>query len=76
MQVLAQALDDLHLLLVVQARDRELHHTAHARLVHRDEALVVHVGEEAHDELAVHAIGDAAVAGDAVAEVFDLKGAF
>jgi len=42
----------------------------------RDKTLVVHERKEAHDELAVHAIGDAAVAGDALAEVFDFEGAF
>lgn len=42
----------------------------------RDETLIVHERKEAHDELAVHAVGDAAVAGDALAEIFDFEGAF
>lgn len=37
--------------------------------------MVVHEREEAHDELAVHAIGDTAVAGDRLAEVLDLESA-
>lgn len=52
-----------------------LNDPAHARPIHGDEALVVHEGEEAHYELAVHAVGDAAVAGNGFAEVLDLEGA-
>lgn len=38
-------------------------------------SLVVYEGEEAHDELAVHPICHATVAGDGVAKVLDLEGA-
>lgn len=38
--------------------------------------MVIHVREEAHYELAVHAIGDTAVAWDGVAKILDLEGAF
>ena len=44
--------------------------------MHGDETLIIHEGEEAHDELAIHAIGDAAVARDGLAEVLDFEGAF
>ena len=73
-EVLGQALDDLNLLLDCQACDGILNHASDRGLVLGDEALIIHEGEEAHDELAVHAVGDAAVAGDAVAKVLDLEG--
>jgi hypothetical protein len=56
--------------------DGRLDDAAYARLVHGDETLVVHKGEEAHDELAVHSIRDAAVAGDRFAEILDFERAF
>ena len=40
-----------------------------------DEGVVVNVRKEPHDELAVHPVGDAAMAGDGVAEILDAKGA-
>lgn len=73
--MLAQPFDYLDLLLRAQTGDGLLNHSADAGLVHRDEALVVHEGKEAHDELAIHAVSDAAVAGNRVAKVFDVKGA-
>lgn len=42
-------------------------------MVHSDKGVVVDVCEEAHDELAIHAVGDTAVTGDRVAEVLELK---
>lgn len=38
--------------------------------------MVIHVGEETHDKLAVHAIGDSAVSRDGVTKVFDLESTF
>lgn len=35
--------------------------------------MIVHEGEESHDELAVHAVGDTAVTRDRFAKVFDLE---
>ena len=55
---------------------RHLNHTAHALSVHGDEALIVHEGEETHDELAIHAVRDATVTGNGLAKVFDLEGTF
>lgn len=40
-----------------------------------DKSLVVYEGEEAHDELTVHPVGHATVAGDGVTKVLDLEGA-
>ena len=56
--------------------DRHLNHPAHALSIHSDEALIVHEGEEAHDELAIHAVRDTAVTRDGLAKVFDFEGAF
>lgn len=67
---------NLNLLLGRQAHHRRLDHIPHTRLVNGNEALIIHKGEKAHDELAVHAVGDAAVAGDGFAKVFDFEGAF
>lgn len=72
-QVLAQTPDDLELLLHRQTVDGDLNYISDARLEHRDEAVVVHVREEAHDELAVHAVSDATVTRDRLAKVLDLE---
>ena len=53
-----------------------LHHISNASFIDRNEALVVHEGKETHNELAVHTIGNTAVARNGLAEVFDLKGTF
>jgi hypothetical protein len=74
-QVLAKPQNHVHLFLEREPRDGRLDDAADARLVHGDEALVVHEGERAHDELTVHAVGDAAVARDGVAKVLDVEGA-
>ena len=74
--MLGQPPHDLDLLLARQPHHRRLDHIPHASLVDGNKALVVHEGEKAHDELAVHAVGDAAVAGDGLAKVFDFEGAF
>ena len=76
MQILRQPPHDLDLLLGRQARDGRLNDAAHARLIDGDETLIIHEGEKAHDELAIHAVRDAAVAGDGLAEVFDFEGPF
>lgn len=67
---------DLDLLLARQAHHRGLNHIPDTRLVDGNKALIIHKREKAHDELAIHAVGDAAVAGDGFAKVFDLEGAF
>lgn len=41
-----------------------------------DESVVIDVCEEAHDKLAVHTVGHAAVPRDRIAEVLDFEGAF
>lgn len=63
------------LLMVVNgqpSRDN-LQHLVKVDLGLRNERVVVDVGEEAHDELAVHAVGNTTVARDRVAKVLDLE---
>ena len=72
-QILSQAPHHLDLLLDRQTGNGILNHASHRCLVHGDETLVVHEREEAHDELAIHPVGDSTVSGYAVAEVFDLE---
>lgn len=63
------------LLMVVdgQPSRNNLQHLVEIDLGLRNERMVVDVGEEAHDELAVHAIGNTSMARDGVAKVLDLE---
>lgn len=74
--MLTQTSDHLHLLLGRKSPHCRLNNATRRSLVDRNEALVVHVGERAHDELAIHAVSHAAVAWDAIAKVLDVEGAF
>jgi len=56
--------DELYDLVGGETGDDVLHHAAQIHLVYRDEGVEVDVGEEAHDELAIHAVRHAAVARD------------
>ena len=71
--MLRQPLNHLPLLLRTQTRNRNLQHTAHTRLVHRDERLIVLEGKEPHDKLAIHPIRDAAMAGNEIAKILDVE---
>lgn len=72
----AQYLDNFHLLLSGQARDGGLNNAANTRLMNSNEARVIHEGERAHDELAVHAVCHTSMARDRVAEILNLERAF
>ena len=72
-KVSCEELDELDLLVGCQACDGSLKQIARGCLVHSDEALVVHESEEAHDELAVHAVGHSAVTRDRIAKVLDVE---
>lgn len=74
-KMLAQPSHNLHLLFRGQTGNGGLDNTAHRSLVNGNETLVVDKSEEAHDELAVHAVRHAAVARDGIAEIFDVEGA-
>lgn len=75
-QIFAQPLHHLNLLLDCQACNGRLNHPTHRGLVHGNKTLVIHECKESHDELAVHAISDSAVAWDAIPKIFDLEGPF
>jgi hypothetical protein len=65
--------DKLNLVLGAQPGDSRLQHIPKIDVVDSNERVIVHVSKEAHDELAVHPIRDAAVAGDRVAKVLDFE---
>lgn len=73
-QILAQPSDNLQLLLDRQAIDGGLNHISNGSFVHGNKAMVVHVRKEAHDELAVHPIGDTAMTRDRFTKIFNFKG--
>lgn len=73
-EIFAEATHNVDLLLGSQAINGDLNHVTHASLIHSNEAVIVHVGEETHNELAVHAVGDTTVARNRLAEVLDLEG--
>ena len=41
-----------------------------------DEAMIIHEGEETHDELTIHTIGNTAMAGNGFAEILDVERSF
>lgn len=74
-EMLADALHELHLLFWGQPIDRAFNNAPERHFVDGDEAVIVHVCEKSHDELAVHAVGDSTVTRNRVTKVLDLKGA-
>ena len=72
-QVSAKNLDHLHLLFSSQPCNSSFKNTTNAGLVDGNEAGVVHKGNGAHDELAVHAVRHASVARNRVAKVLDFE---
>lgn len=72
-KVSTHASDKLDLLIGTETGNGHLEHVAKVDLVNSDESVIVDVCEEAHDELAVHAIRHTTVAGDGVTEVLDLE---
>lgn len=74
-EVLAQAADNLELVFDCESVDGSLNDIADVCLVNGNKAVVVHVGKETHDELAVHAVSDTTVARNGLAKVLDAEGA-
>lgn len=72
-EIETHALDELNLLISRQTSDGRLKDGAEVDLVQGDEGVVVHVRKEAHDKLAIHAVGNATVARNRVAKVLDLE---
>lgn len=73
-KVFADASHKLHLFLRTQSGDGSLDNTTEGNFVYGNKAVIVHICEEAHDELAVHTIRHSAVTGNRVAKILDLKG--
>lgn len=71
-----QSSHHLHHFLRLQPLDCCLHHISNTGFVDSNKALVVHEGEETHDKLTIHTIGDTAVAGNGFAKIFDFERAF
>ena len=74
-EVLGKKLDKSDLLIRCEASDGGFENRSGRCLVDGDEALVVHEGEEAHDELTVHAVSHATVARNRVTKVLDVESA-
>ena len=72
-KMLADPLHQLHLLLGRQTCNGRLDYTSQGYLVHRNEAVVVHIREETHDELAVHTIRNTSMPRDRITEILDLE---
>lgn len=64
----------LDLFLLIQVRHDELQDASHIDVVLPNQARVVDVAEESHEELAVEAVSQASVAWDRVSKVFDVEG--
>ena len=76
-QVPQEAPDQLNLLVDGEFGNDSFHDAADSGPTHSaDEGVIVNIGKETHDKLAVHAVGNAAVAGDRVAKVLELEGTF
>src|SRR4051794_7611600 len=56
-----------------ETSDDVLHYRAKACLVDRNKRVEVNVGKESHDKLAIHTIRHAAMTGDGMTKVLDLK---
>lgn len=73
-EMLAYSFHELHLLFRSQSRDCAFDNTAERDLIDRNEAVVVHVCEETHDELAIHSVRNTTMARNRIAEVLDFEG--
>lgn len=71
--MLAQPLDNLDLISRTEAGDSLLQHTSNGYMIHSDKAGIVHESEEAHDELAIHAICHTTVTGDGITKVLNVE---
>ena len=75
-QMGAQSPNDIQLLFSSQSGNSHLNNTTDIGLVSSNETLVVHVGQCAHNELAIHTIRHATMTGDRMAKVLDLESPF
>lgn len=71
--MLAQDLNNFHLLLVGKSSNGRLNHTADSCVVDSNKTRVVEECNGSHDELAVHAVSHTAMSRDGIAEVLDFE---
>lgn len=74
--MLAQNSDHIHLFLVRETSDGGFNDPADGVMIDSDKTRIVEEGDGAHDELAVHAVCHASMAGNGVAKVLDLECSF
>lgn len=72
--MLADSLYEFHLLLWTKSRDDRLNDSTERNIVDCDETVIVHVGEETHYELTIHAVSNSTVAWNGITKVLDLEG--
>lgn len=75
-QVLRQASDDFQLLFSRQPLNRRFNDSTDVRLMSCNEAVVVHVCKETHDELTVHSVSHSAMTRNRLAKILDFESSF
>lgn len=73
--MLADTLHKLNLLIRSEAGNSCLDDTTQRYLIHGNEAVVVHICEEAHNKLTVHTVSHTTMSWNRVSEVLDLESA-
>lgn len=69
-------LDQVQLLIIRQPINSTLNQASKRNLVNGNKTVIIHVSEKSHDELAIHAIRNSAMAWNGIAKVFDLESSF
>jgi len=72
-EIVLEIVDELQLLLDREPTDDRLQHRADIDMMFADKAAVVDIDKHAHQKLAVHSIGHAAMSWNAVTEIFDVE---
>lgn len=72
-QIFAQTTNNLKLFFNSQTVNSGLNDISNTGLIHGNETVIVHVGEESHDELAVHTVRNTTVARDRLAKVLNFE---
>ena len=72
--MLAYSLHEFHLFFRAQSCDSRFNDTTQRHFVNGDEAVIVHIRKEAHNELAIHSIRNSTMTWNGVAEVLNLEG--
>ena len=75
-EIFHQSFQNFDLILRRKSLHCHFEHPSYAGLIFRDKALIIDKREEAHDELAIHAVRDTAMTWDRFTKVFDFEGTF